>query len=619
MFEPATAFLRQICYDSTELVHGVYAAVRGPHWETISPHVEKFAVRYSEGATMISFHVVCKALPIWLEWDGKVVASHAGTITFSFDGVARSTFLRNRIGLCVLHPDTCAGLPCVIEHSDGSVTHTMFPYLISPHQPFLNVRAISYRTKDGVETRIACEGDVFETEDQRNWTDASFKTYCTPLASPSPVRVTEGTRIRQSVTIMVRARDNKRVSRPQKLSDAVVCEITQRPRPRPEIGFGVPWENAQFNDVTCARLQALKPAHLRTELHLSDKNWRKDWTHALNAAQTLATLLEVALVVPSSLDDLEEFAAEWKDNISLVARCFVLGEGRTVLSREVFSRAADYLRSRIAQALIGAGTNRYFTELNRSRPPLEGVDAITYSCNPQVHTFDNASIAETPAGQAWTVRTARSFCGVLPIFVSPITLRPRPARHAFETNEYPPAWADVRQASLFAVGFALSSLTHLAAAGVAGITLFDIVGWNGIMDGVYGGWLSHLCGQHGVYPLYHLCADLAENACATWLEADVSEPIRLAALALTNHRRTVLLLSNLTADELAIAVRVPGTYAHARRLDASTLPQALLSPENFRAGYTDVFTPHDGRVELVLQSNAYLRLDTYTQEPLLPN
>jgi len=33
---------------------------------------------------------------------------------------------------------------------------------------------------------ISFEGDVFETEDQRNWTDASFKTYCPPLRLPYP-------------------------------------------------------------------------------------------------------------------------------------------------------------------------------------------------------------------------------------------------------------------------------------------------------------------------------------------------------------------------------------------------------------------------------------------------
>ena len=41
----------------------------------------------------------------------------------------------------------------------------------------------------------ATEGDSFEMEDQRNWTDASFKVYGTPLKNLSPVEVKTGTKI----------------------------------------------------------------------------------------------------------------------------------------------------------------------------------------------------------------------------------------------------------------------------------------------------------------------------------------------------------------------------------------------------------------------------------------
>ena len=34
--------------------------------------------------------------------------------------------------------------------------------------------------------RFAFEGELFELEDQRNWTDASFKTYPTPVALSDP-------------------------------------------------------------------------------------------------------------------------------------------------------------------------------------------------------------------------------------------------------------------------------------------------------------------------------------------------------------------------------------------------------------------------------------------------
>ena len=38
----------------------------------------------------------------------------------------------------------------------------------------------------GVFATVRMEGDAFEMEDHRNWTDASFKTYVRPLALPWP-------------------------------------------------------------------------------------------------------------------------------------------------------------------------------------------------------------------------------------------------------------------------------------------------------------------------------------------------------------------------------------------------------------------------------------------------
>ena len=43
------------------------------------------------------------------------------------------------------------------------------------------MQSISHGTPGGGEIVIRFEGDLFEMEDQRNWTDASYKTYSTPL------------------------------------------------------------------------------------------------------------------------------------------------------------------------------------------------------------------------------------------------------------------------------------------------------------------------------------------------------------------------------------------------------------------------------------------------------
>ncbi len=77
----------------------------------------------------------------------------------------------------------------------------VFPRLVSPQQPFLGLRTIAHEVAPGVEAEVRMEGETFEMEDQRNWSDDSFKTYGTPLALPLPVEVQEGTRIRQSITL----------------------------------------------------------------------------------------------------------------------------------------------------------------------------------------------------------------------------------------------------------------------------------------------------------------------------------------------------------------------------------------------------------------------------------
>ena len=47
------------------------------------------------------------------------------------------------------------------------------------------------------------EGDTFEMEDQRNWMDASYKTYVRPLALPWPYPIEQGRRFTQSVALTV--------------------------------------------------------------------------------------------------------------------------------------------------------------------------------------------------------------------------------------------------------------------------------------------------------------------------------------------------------------------------------------------------------------------------------
>ena len=56
----------------------------------------------------------------------------------------------------------------------------------------------------GVTAECRMEGDTFEMEDQRNWSDASYKTYVRPLALPWPYRIPAGEPVRQEIVLSVR-------------------------------------------------------------------------------------------------------------------------------------------------------------------------------------------------------------------------------------------------------------------------------------------------------------------------------------------------------------------------------------------------------------------------------
>ncbi|HCK09781.1 MAG TPA: hypothetical protein DHW45_07880, partial [Candidatus Latescibacteria bacterium] len=106
----------------------------------------------------------------------------------------------------------------------------------------------------GVTAEVRFEGDVFEMEDQRNWTDASYKTYCTPLANPYPVDVAAGTKIRQSVTISVSSWPDVVNS----VSEQVVVLVNPADRtPLPEIGLGCASQDEELSEDQVLRLQTL--------------------------------------------------------------------------------------------------------------------------------------------------------------------------------------------------------------------------------------------------------------------------------------------------------------------------------------------------------------------------
>src|SRR5215210_1152295 len=111
--------------------------------------------------------------------------------------------------------------------------------------------------------RVTCrmEGDVFEMEDQRNWMDASYKTYVRPLALPWPYTIPKGERSSQSVTLTLRgALPAPAIKRGGAAVSVAIGGATGR-RVAP-VGLAVPPEHAGAALERAELIRAAGPAHL---------------------------------------------------------------------------------------------------------------------------------------------------------------------------------------------------------------------------------------------------------------------------------------------------------------------------------------------------------------------
>src|SRR5262249_54576789 len=160
--------------------------------------------------------------------------------------------------------------------------------------PLKDVRSISHEIKPGLRAEVRLEGDVFEMEDHRNWTDASYKTYSGPLDRSDPVPIDAGTKVTQSVTLILRGQ----TSAPPARSTSVTLTIGHPGRTTlPRIGLGIASHGQPLGRQSLERLRRLHLVHLRADLVLSEPGWTSTLQRASAEGRALDVPLEVAVFV----------------------------------------------------------------------------------------------------------------------------------------------------------------------------------------------------------------------------------------------------------------------------------------------------------------------------------
>ena len=431
VFQPELGFLRYVSYEGVEAVRTVYVAVRDQHWSTLPMNLR----RLEETSDLIEWESDAGDAFVWR---GRIEIKDDGII-YDVQGAAKRNLSTNRTGLCVLHPILgFGGRPVEILHPDGRTTRSAFPDAILPTEPFTDIQAMTDLTT-GIQVRF--EGEVFETEDQRNWSDASYKTYCRPQRMPKPYQILEGEMVHHRAVI---TRTGNRVE---------WTPIPPAPPIDSKIDLGVAASvQGELTADEAARLKALGHIVVRFDFGVPDP---EDYARRGLAVADATGLPIVALVYGRDAAAVKSWL---RDRHPLEIRVADLGTN------------ADIFRAVFPGIPILAASADNFTELNRSRPV--GFDGCAFAVNPQVHAFDDISILESTESHIHLARSARVLADG-PIGFGPVTFEPR-------------GWASREPDSRFATlgtEYLRLSLQRLKGSGVRRATYFESHGPRGIFAG----------------------------------------------------------------------------------------------------------------------------------------
>jgi hypothetical protein len=616
--------LRYARAGDTEVLRRVYFALRDRDWNTIPAEVTRQVVERAADSFRIVQDAHHRADGIDFDATTTLEGRPDGTIECSFDGTAHVGFPYCRIGFCILHPvAVTAGRPFRADAPAGAFSGVI-PAEIGP-QPevdgcflplFDSFSALAVELPRGGEARFEFEGDLFEMEDQRNWTDGSFKTYSPPASLGTPFHAAAGQSFHQRIRFRVvggGATVRPRDAAPRRLT------IGGRVAALPAIGFGMSSVSDELTEREAGLLRALRPAHLHADLHLARPAWRAELDRAAAAATAVGCRMELGLFVDDEAE--AEFAALAGSVRGLpVARAIVFHDAEASVASTTarwmtLARAA--LDDVLPGVLLAGGTTGNFAEINRDRPDPAAYDQLVYAVTPQVHLSDERSLTEGIDAQGDTVRTAATFMGGRPIVISSVTLKPPfnqaasdPAPATAPTGDLPPE-VDPRQPSLFAAAWTIGSIRSLAAAGAASITYYETVGWRGLVESAGGPPVpAAFRSRPGmVFPVYHAFRWLADAAGGDVLATMSDRPLELDGLALRIDGVLRVIVANLTPERLSCRIGPLGpSLMTVRRLNADTARLAWWEPDLLES-LPSAVAVRSGTVDLELDAYEVVRLD----------
>ncbi|MDG2405345.1 MAG: hypothetical protein P8M25_10445, partial [Paracoccaceae bacterium] len=413
--------LRHITLDRFEAIRGIAFLVRDRNWGTVTPEISEDHIEQTERLLHLEYTAKFENNEAMIKVRVSINVDANG-LTMAAKAQASAPFETNRAGFTVLHPiEGVAGCPVKVDHSDGTSQQAQFPALIAPWQPFRDITALSHQAGGKLMT-CQFHGDTFEMEDQRQWGDASFKTYNRPLAKPWPYKIKPNAALEQMVELTWQKGQKPTPLQHKPLAQNVLF---------PELALVITAADATRlanhpGDITLVKPQRLL-CHLDTTLGSSKAQFQA-FADAQKACPDVIFDLELICLCAeeprSELQTLASLMHAVEFNPSSVLVC-------PSVDRQSTPPGSDWppcppleqLHAAAANAfpdmIRGGGMVSFFPELNRKRPPVEALDFVSHGLCPIVHAADDLSVMETLEAVPHITTSARAIIGKRPYRIGP--------------------------------------------------------------------------------------------------------------------------------------------------------------------------------------------------------
>lgn len=572
---PDVEGLRWVTFNGREVLRGLAPTVRDADWRTIQPEIAHSA---TPSAAQVSCTASYRSTNVTVDIELSYVLDHDGLRMRSLARILATT-VAGRIGLCALLPLSVVGCRWWAT-GDGELAVDRIPRTIWPTFLGRRVQRLHWGLGGGDLATLSLAGDRWDIEDQRNWSDASFKAFTPPFVGRDPRTYQAGEQIEHEVWLQVgSARRHAAPAAPAQPTEpshtASVVVGNRLGASLPPIGCLLTGDPGHATTA----LARLAPTHLRLSLDLRDHGWRSKLARGNAVARQTGAALVLELIQAGVDPLLPALAEALADRDSLVGEILAFdaaddrGAMTSTEAQLVAVRAA--LRQAGSSVPIGGGSRANFREFNDPSQPVAVMELVTFGISPQVHAVDNATILENLETLPALVAEARRITRVVPLDVA-CTLRPRldPYRRV-PIASLDEDRMDPRLHTSFGAAWVVGVLASLAASGAHRLTVLEATG--------PAGWVS----DGAASPLADVLAAVPRRG---WVLPVRADPV-LACLAVGDRQRQVVIAANLAGRPLDVSFRLLGRTVE----KVSVLGGTDLVPDGPRR-----FTPGASRVDVRL-------------------